>query len=173
MRAPLPVERLLDEARFTPTHRKVFVLAAMGILLDGFDFFIMGVALPLIDQDWSLSALQIGMIGSAAVIGSIVGATMLGALTDKIGRQLAFRIDLGAVAVDGQQTLEAAGRSEVVVVDVHPGIGEQPVAGDVVLVAVAVDDGVDGEGCAAAGDDADRRVDHDRLALPAHEQRVA
>lgn len=99
MRAPLPVERLLDEARFTPTHRKVFVLAAMGILLDGFDFFIMGVALPLIDQDWSLSALQIGMIGSAAVIGSIVGATMLGALTDKIGRQLAFRIDLGLFVV--------------------------------------------------------------------------
>ena len=51
--------------------------------------------------------------------------------------------------------------------DVHAGVGEEPVAGDVVLVAVAVDHGVDGDRGAALGHDRDRRVDDDRLGLAA------
>ena len=57
--------------------------------------------------------------------------------------------------------------------DVHAGVGEQPVAGDVVLVAVAVDDGVDGHRRTAPLDDRHRRVDDHRLGAAPHEQRVA
>ncbi len=45
-------EQLLVETPFTKTQRKLWVLSAMGILLDGFDFFIIGVALPLIARDF-------------------------------------------------------------------------------------------------------------------------
>ncbi|MEM9515572.1 MAG: MFS transporter [Actinomycetota bacterium] len=96
---PHPVETMLDEARFTRTHRKVWLLSAMGVLLDGFDFFIMGVALPLIVQEWSLGSVEKGLVGSSAVVGAVVGASCLGALTDRIGRQRAFRLDLGMFVV--------------------------------------------------------------------------
>lgn len=93
------VDRLLDEAPFTPLHRRVWLLSSMGIMLDGFDFFIMGVAIPLIDEEWSPTAWEIGLVGSAAVIGAVVGALTLGAVADRIGRRLAFRLDLGVFVV--------------------------------------------------------------------------
>lgn len=48
--------------------------------LDGFDFFIIGVALPFLRQDFGPEA-------AAAVAGSLVGALTLGAITDRVGRQ--------------------------------------------------------------------------------------
>src|ERR671918_1013488 len=93
------VTALLDDAPITPLHRRVWLLSSMGIMLDGFDFFIMGVAIPLIEREWHPSSLELGLISSSAIIGAIVGAFTIGALTDKIGRQLACRIDLGMFIV--------------------------------------------------------------------------
>ena len=75
--------------------------------------------------------------------------------------------------VDVHQALQAVGAEEVLVVDVDAGVGEEAVAGEVVLVAVAVDDGIDAHRRPAALDDGDRGVDDQRLAGASHEQRVA
>lgn len=91
--------RHLDGLRFGRTHRRVWVLSAMGIMLDGFDFFIMGVAIPLIVAQWNITPLQTGLVSSAAIVGAIVGASVMGKVSDKIGRKLAFRIDLGMFVV--------------------------------------------------------------------------
>ena len=80
-------------------HWRVWLLSASGILLDGFDFFIIGVATPLIAKDLGASPTEIGLISSAAVVGAIFGAFGLGRLTDRIGRKLAFRLDLGLFVV--------------------------------------------------------------------------
>lgn len=90
---------ILDGLRFGRAHRKVWILSALGIMLDGFDFFIMGVALPLIVAQWGIDPLQTGMVTSAAIVGAIVGAAAMGALSDRIGRKLAFRIDLAMFVV--------------------------------------------------------------------------
>lgn len=89
----------LNGLRFGRTHRRVWLLAAMGIMLDGFDFFIMGVAIPLITADWGITPLQTGMLASSAIVGAIVGAAVMGPLSDRIGRRLAFRIDLAMFVV--------------------------------------------------------------------------
>ncbi len=91
--------RTIDGLRFGTTHRRVWLLSSLGIMLDGFDFFIMGVALPLIVAEWSTSPVETGLIGSAAILGAIVGAAVMGPLSDRIGRRLAFRIDLGLFVV--------------------------------------------------------------------------
>ncbi len=91
--------RHLDSLRFGATHRKVWILSALGIMLDGFDFFIMGVAIPLIVAEWNISPLETGMVSSAAIVGAIVGASVMGRISDRIGRKLAFRIDLGMFVV--------------------------------------------------------------------------
>lgn len=89
----------LNGLRFGRTHRRVWLLAAMGIMLDGFDFFIMGVAIPLITADWGITPLQTGMLASSAIVGAIVGAAVMGPLSDRIGRRLAFRVDLAMFVV--------------------------------------------------------------------------
>lgn len=92
--APMPLNRALDTATMTPLHRRFWLLAGLGILLDGFDFFIIGVASPLIAADFGTSAWQTGLVTSAAIIGAVVGAAVLGPLGDVLGRRRVFLYDL-------------------------------------------------------------------------------
>ena len=85
---------LLDRSTLTRTHWRIWALSAMGIFLDGFDLFIISIALPLIITDLSPSPIMIGAIGSAAVIGAIFGASIGGVLTDRFGRKSIYIIDL-------------------------------------------------------------------------------
>jgi len=84
----------LDRAKFSSLHRRFWLLAALGIMLDGFDFFIIGVANPLIAQDFGTSAAQTGLVSAAAILGAVFGAGFLGPLADKVGRKRIFKFDL-------------------------------------------------------------------------------
>src|SRR5436305_4013455 len=92
--APLPLGRALNDAPMTRLHIRFWLLAALGILLDGFDFFIIGVANPLVKKDFHVSASQVGLVSSAAIVGAIVGAAVLGPLGDRLGRARIFKYDL-------------------------------------------------------------------------------
>ncbi len=91
---PLPLGQALDQARMTPLHRRFWLLAGLGIMLDGFDFFIIGVANPLIKEDFGATAWQTGLVSAAAIVGAIFGAAFLGPLGDKLGRRRIFKYDL-------------------------------------------------------------------------------
>jgi len=83
-----------DEPSLTPLQRRVWFLSGLGVLLDGFDLFIIGVALPLITVQFALTDFDKGMVGAAAVLGAVVGAAVMGHLADHFGRRLLFMIDL-------------------------------------------------------------------------------
>ncbi|WP_055489141.1 MFS transporter [Streptomyces sp. TP-A0356] len=89
-----PLGEALDDATMSRLHVRFWLLAGLGILLDGFDFFIIGVANPLISADFSVSAVEKGMLSAAAIVGSVFGAALLGPLGDRIGRSRIFRVDL-------------------------------------------------------------------------------
>jgi MFS family permease len=84
----------LDGARMSYEHWKLWVLSACGVALDGFDFFIIGVALPLIKKEFHAAPWQVGAVGAAAVLGAVLGAAVFGPLTDKIGRKGMYLLDL-------------------------------------------------------------------------------
>lgn len=92
--APMPLGAALDAAPMSRGHKHIWLLAGLGILLDGFDFFIIGVANPLIAEDFGLSAASKGLVSAAAIVGAIVGAGLLGPLGDKFGRSRLFKFDL-------------------------------------------------------------------------------
>lgn len=87
-------EQQLDASPLTRPMGWLWLLSAGLIALDGFDFFIIGVALPFIEQDFGLGASTTGAIAVAALLGSLVGALTLGPLTDRIGRQRMLVIDV-------------------------------------------------------------------------------
>src|SRR5262245_26883613 len=74
-------------------------LASGGTLIDGLSIFSLGVAMPLITSRFSLSALMIGLIGSALVLGAVFGAVIGGPAADRFGRKPAFLIDMTIVTV--------------------------------------------------------------------------
>lgn len=89
----------MDEAPLTPAHWKIWWLSAMGIFLDGFDLFIIGVALPLIMKTFPTSPYIVGLIGAAAVLGAVVGASIGGTLSDRWGRKALYILDLGVFII--------------------------------------------------------------------------
>ena len=84
----------MDDAPFTLKHAHIWFLSAMGIFLDGFDLFVMSIALPLIIVQFSATPLEQGIIGAAAVVGAIFGALIGGRLCDRFGRKKVFLFDL-------------------------------------------------------------------------------
>lgn len=91
---PLSLGAALDTASMTRLHRRFWLLAALGLMLDGFDFFIIGVANPLIARDLGADPWQIGLVSAAAILGAVVGAAGLGPLGDRWGRSRLFQYDL-------------------------------------------------------------------------------
>ncbi len=91
---PLSFQQRLDGSRLTRPMWLLWLLSAGLIALDGFDFFIIGVALPLIEEDFGINASQTGILAVAAIAGSLVGSLTLGAITDRVGRQLMLIVDI-------------------------------------------------------------------------------
>ncbi len=86
--------RTMDQSHLTALHWKVWFLSAMGIFLDGFDLFIIAVALPLLAEQFPTTPATLGLVGAAAPLGCIIGASIFGRFTDKLGRKMILLIDL-------------------------------------------------------------------------------
>src|SRR5262245_62598466 len=90
---------LLDEAPMTPLHYFYWLLASGGTLLDGLSVVLLGIAIPLIKQDLEITPVLVGLIGSALVLGAVLGAALGGIAADRIGRKRAFIADMAILVV--------------------------------------------------------------------------
>jgi MFS family permease len=90
----MQLTKAMDDSKLTLRHWWIWFLASMGIFLDGFDLFIIAVGLPLIAEQFHTSPEMLGLIGAAAPLGCIVGSSIFGRFTDKIGRRALLLIDL-------------------------------------------------------------------------------
>jgi MFS family permease len=116
-------EQHLDDTPFTKTQRKVWILSAMGVLLDGFDFFIIGVALPLIAHDFHMNAATKGLVAVAAVAGAFFGALVFGQVADNIGRKGMFLVDIILFVVFSAASAAAWNPASLIVFRFLLGIG--------------------------------------------------
>lgn len=83
----IDVIQKIDNAKFNKFHWKLLLWCLLIIVFDGYDLVIYGVALPLLMEQWSLSAVQAGFLASAALFGMMFGALIFGTLSDKWGRK--------------------------------------------------------------------------------------
>lgn len=86
------VNDVIDHVKFKPFHFNVVAWCLLIILFDGYDLAINGVVLPLLMDEWGLSAVQAGMLASTALAGMMFGAMIFGSLADKIGRKKVIMI---------------------------------------------------------------------------------
>ncbi|MFI9824159.1 MFS transporter [Streptomyces sp. NPDC052013] len=92
--------RAVDEAPLNKFHRKLTWACAGGPFLDGYLLSIIGVALIGMSNELNLSTGDESLIGAAALVGIFVGGLFFGPVTDKLGREAMYTIDL-AVLVGG------------------------------------------------------------------------
>ncbi|VVO75855.1 MFS transporter [Pseudomonas fluorescens] len=101
----IDVHEVIDNARFSRFHWMVMCLCALLLIFDGYDLFIYGVVLPSIMQEWGMTPLQAGALGSYALFGMMFGALCFGTLADKIGRKkgiaICFALFSSATIING------------------------------------------------------------------------
>ncbi|VXC03825.1 MFS transporter [Pseudomonas sp. 8O] len=88
----IDVHPVIDNARFSRFHWMVMALCALLLIFDGYDLFIFGVVLPSIMQEWNLTPLEAGALGSYALFGMMFGALGFGTLADRVGRKKGIAI---------------------------------------------------------------------------------
>ena len=113
----------LDSAALTQPMWMLWILSAGLIALDGFDFFIIGVAMPFIQRDFGLSAGWVGAIATAALAGALIGSLTLGPITDQVGRQRMLVADIGLFVLASTATALAWNASSLLVFRFLVGVG--------------------------------------------------
>lgn len=81
------IHTTIDNARAASFHWMVMGWCFLLLIFDGYDLFIYGAVLPVVMQEWGLTPLQAGALGSYALFGMMFGAVGFGTLADYIGRK--------------------------------------------------------------------------------------
>ncbi len=69
---------------------RIWILATAGKFFEGMVVFMTGVALPLVSEEFGLTASDKGFVTSATLAGILLGASALGGLSDHLGRKRMF-----------------------------------------------------------------------------------
>lgn len=87
-------ENIIDNSPLTPFHKKLTLIATGGVFIDGYILSIIGPALPLFAEQYQVDALWLGLIGASTLLGILLGGALFGYITDIVGRNAMFTLDL-------------------------------------------------------------------------------
>ncbi len=79
--------QVIAESKFNKFHFMILFWCTFIIVLDGYDLAVYGAVLPVLIDEWGLSNVQAGAMGSYGLIGVMFGAFFFGPLADRIGRK--------------------------------------------------------------------------------------
>ncbi len=102
----------IETGKTTRSHYRVLALSGAGVFMDGYDLFIISVALLQIKPFFNASTLDVSFIASSAILGAVFGAVIFGNLADRVGRKKLYVIDLlffvvfGALSAFSQNVIE-------------------------------------------------------------------
>jgi putative MFS transporter len=87
----IPVSRALDRIPVGRFHRRLLAICGSAWAFDGMEVIIISFTLPVLIGAWGLSGLAAGLLGSASLMGMIVGNWGWGWYADRYGRKPAFQ----------------------------------------------------------------------------------
>jgi MFS transporter, putative metabolite:H+ symporter len=88
------LEQLDRQETLTANQWKIFSASILSIMLDFFDFLLIGFTLAFFVRDWHLTYGQSGLILFSSGVAAVPGAIFFGWLGDKIGRRKVFMITI-------------------------------------------------------------------------------
>lgn len=75
-------------------HRRLVLIAGMGVFTDAYDLFIIGVVSSVLISLWGLTIFQVAILNGSSLVAAAVGAITLGHLSDKLGRKRIYGFEM-------------------------------------------------------------------------------
>ena len=100
-RRAVDIGRTLDDGPYTALQKAVVLLAALSIVVDGFDGQLIGFAIPVLLKEWNLARSAFAPVVAAGLFGMGIGSACAGIFADRFGRRWAV---IGSVLVFGVAT---------------------------------------------------------------------
>lgn len=97
----LDIGHTLDHGPYALVQRIAVVLAALSIIVDGFDGQLIGFAIPVLIKEWGVTRGAFAPVVAAGLIGMGIGSAMAGLFADRFGRRWAV---IASVLVFGTAT---------------------------------------------------------------------
>ncbi|HTR08255.1 MAG TPA: MFS transporter [Paraburkholderia sp.] len=95
------IGRTLDDGPYATLQKIAVVLAALSIVVDGFDSQLIGFAIPVLIKEWGITRNAFAPVVAAGLIGMGFGSAFAGLFADRFGRRWAV---IGSVFVFGSAT---------------------------------------------------------------------
>jgi AAHS family 4-hydroxybenzoate transporter-like MFS transporter len=95
------IGQTLDNGAWSSFQKFAVLLAALAIILDGFDSQLIGFAIPALIKEWGIPRAAFSGVVAMGLIGMALGSLIAGPLGDRIGRRRAV---IGSVFVFGLAT---------------------------------------------------------------------
>jgi MFS transporter, putative metabolite:H+ symporter len=86
------VDAALDNAQIGTIHRRALAIVTAGLFFDVIDFIIFGSLVPDMVHSHFATPVEIGTVGTASLIGLLIGSLGQGEFTDRFGRKAVFQL---------------------------------------------------------------------------------
>jgi putative MFS transporter len=117
------IEEVLRGGGLTPFHRRIVLVTGVAWTFVAMEILLIGFTLPLFRALWDLSGAWLGILGSSALAGSLVGSVLWGRLADRVGRRGIFQATILWYSAFTALTALAWGPSSLVTFRFLAGIG--------------------------------------------------
>ncbi len=85
---PFDIGHALDHGPFSRTQKTMYLLAALAMILDGFDGQMIGFAIPALIKEWGVTRDAFSVAVASGLFGMTIGGIFSGLLGDRIGRRI-------------------------------------------------------------------------------------
>jgi MFS transporter, putative metabolite:H+ symporter len=92
--SPSSIALRLDRLPITRAHRAIVLIAGIGTFFDLFDIFLAGVLGTVLTDRFHLDRVSLPLVLASGFLGMFLGALVLGAMADQLGRRRAFLYNL-------------------------------------------------------------------------------
>lgn len=83
----LTISQRIDRLPSTPMLKKILFITGLGWMFDAMDQGMVSGVMAAIGKEWALSTGQLGLLGSAGMLGMALGAALSGMTADRLGRR--------------------------------------------------------------------------------------
>lgn len=88
------IGQALDQGPYAMLQRIAVVLAALSIVVDGFDSQLIGFAVPVLIKEWGITRNAFAPVVAAGLVGMGIGSAMAGLFADRFGRRWAVLVSV-------------------------------------------------------------------------------